>query len=557
MNTWRVAETALARVLEMHAPPDTVCTGSVAVAALRRAIRTPEDEVDKQEEGEKGEGEAGKKQEEEEEGGGAGGGGGNGGNGGGGGEKKKEDEAKKAAEKMRKHALAALQACVEIWTRGKMTIKVRDGKDGSGDGSEFLFASFMDDICNTTFEEMRDAAEEIENKAGANLLKDMQKKDNKDKSKSKTNGGVDDADGKEKKSSGGGPRVISSTGHHNRASAAALARSFGGGAPRPKKPKADTGAGGTATVATAGTPGAVPATTTSTSSSAMQLRSLRRELLRVEENVPWAAVRASWIDQRARWRRNVSAIKAFNDAAKCMVDFRRVLIIGDESVTGLCRQEWEREVGDAGGGVGGVGGSGGKLLTLWSQIEEDMALWLDKRLNPRPYGVNIDAAKVEMEAAASCADPDGLKRLPLEVWLGGDAQMRQLRDTLERERRDVLARLHELGLVNVGGKKDSGTSNSKPTSTSTSPGGVKVDADGDGAADLQKKNGTANGGHKNENNEEFILKVGDDTDVNMHDMNDDPDDDIETAEDDDDDEEEEEEEEEDGDLTDLDSDDDL
>ena len=86
-----------------------------------------------------------------------------------------------------------------------------------------------------------------------------------------------------------------------------------------------------------------------------------------------------------------------------------------------------------------------------------------------------------MEAAALCADPDGLDRLPLEAWLSSNTntpkathhtnndnnetttnngnnnntankdngKMADLRRVLEQERDAIVARLHTLGLVNV------------------------------------------------------------------------------------------------------------
>ena len=370
-------------------------------------------------------------------------------------------------------AVARLRACIQSWTRGELTLgpanagrhapkgaTVGGGWDGEGlgglkivNGELFTFMDDFDDIKLDDINKFHPNTHAAGNDSGAALRRDI------------FAGGAGSGGGGDigrLKKNGSIARVSSGTHRGHAISRPRVPQSNANQSRNKKQKKESAGAG------VGGQP------TVSANSTIQQLRNLRRELLRVEETVPWAAVAASWADARSTWRRSVTnAMKTFRDVAQYMIEFRRVLIIGDESVTGLDRVEWEREVGDAGCASGG--GHGGKLLNLWGQIEEDMALWLDKRLNPRPYGVSIKGAMVEMEAAASCADPDGLDRLPLEVWLGGfggagpgkddeNTQLRQLRDMLEKERNVVVRRLNELGLAAFAKENDASARPGAPSS---------------------------------------------------------------------------------------------
>lgn len=172
------------------------------------------------------------------------------------------------------------------------------------------------------------------------------------------------------------------------------------------------------------------------------VRSLQREMLELEEAIPWNCVRKIWKNKRATWRRQVKQTIHVSGFALKVKELKHAVLIDDSVLMG-CGPEWTSAVERCAQGLG----SASQFHSIWDEMKACIQSWI-YFTSPTPAHAEIDslptslALKTLREAMVSTDRPDKasiLLQVPLESMIGPHSQrLASIRDILEVEKQKLL-----------------------------------------------------------------------------------------------------------------------
>ena len=177
------------------------------------------------------------------------------------------------------------------------------------------------------------------------------------------------------------------------------------------------------------------------------VRSMKHEVLQLEDNIPWTAVRRTWRNKRTSWRRHVKQTELVADFAARLKELRLALLTEDATFIG-CGATWRGQLDSCIQGRG----SAALLVAVWDELKNTIRSWLGGAMGPASAGgggaggVHIPAsagrAVLALQAAVRAGGTETLLQTPLESIVANDTQsLHAVRQAIELERRIVAARL--------------------------------------------------------------------------------------------------------------------
>ena len=195
------------------------------------------------------------------------------------------------------------------------------------------------------------------------------------------------------------------------------------------------------------------------------VRSMKQEVLQLEEAIPWTMVRKNWRNKRTSWRRQVKQTELVADFAVRLKELRLALLAEDHDFFG-CGPSWRNHLEACAQGRG----SAAALMSVWDELKITIRSWLSGASpgggggvsgggggftsppGPAPSSASTGRAVVAMQAAVKSStgnttttnldDTDSLLQAPLESIMGHDgSSLHAVRQAIELERRVVSARL--------------------------------------------------------------------------------------------------------------------
>jgi hypothetical protein len=182
------------------------------------------------------------------------------------------------------------------------------------------------------------------------------------------------------------------------------------------------------------------------------VRSVKQEILHMEEAIPWTYVKRAWRNKRTSWRRQVKATELVTDLALRLRELRNALLLDEGFFTG-CGRTWHNQLEVCIDGRG----SAAVLLSLWDEMKNAIASWLGRpeifsdglisfaQSGPPPSNESTARAIQALQAAVkdkSCTVESLVQQVPLELIVGHDsASLDAVAQAIEAERRYINSKL--------------------------------------------------------------------------------------------------------------------
>lgn len=181
------------------------------------------------------------------------------------------------------------------------------------------------------------------------------------------------------------------------------------------------------------------------------VRSMKQEVLQLEDGIPWPMVRRTWRNKRASWRRQVKATELVADLALRLKELRLALLTEDGNFVG-CGIGWRNQLESCINGRG----SAAALISVWDEMKNTIRSWLGAPSatpgagfgapnGPAPSNISTVFAVQALQAAVQAGGEEALLQTPLESIVGNDScSLHAVRQAVELERRVLMARLAAL-----------------------------------------------------------------------------------------------------------------
>jgi hypothetical protein len=190
------------------------------------------------------------------------------------------------------------------------------------------------------------------------------------------------------------------------------------------------------------------------------VRSMKQEVLQIEDAIPWTLVRRTWRNMRATWRRQVKQTELVADFAARLKELKLSLLTDDATFIG-CGTAWKNQLESCVQGRG----SAALLASVWDEMKNTIRSWLaspgnaanpataraagavkgasTKKFDAVPPGPESSSRAIKsLQAAIRNGGNDILLQAPLEAIVGNDtSSLHTVRQAVELERRIVAARL--------------------------------------------------------------------------------------------------------------------
>eukprot|EP00803_Ostreobium_quekettii_P004012 evm.model.scf_1445.1 EVM.evm.TU.scf_1445.1 scf_1445:1000-5471(-) len=177
------------------------------------------------------------------------------------------------------------------------------------------------------------------------------------------------------------------------------------------------------------------------------LHRIRKEILDLEEYIPWNAVSRNWKNRRATWRKSVRASEAVTDLATRLRDLLGALLWDRTWKTAHGGRIWEHETEECCRGHAEVD----QLANLWDNIVREVRRWIQERdVPPQPITANVSPDQTARLAMAGLEEAvlkgeEGLRQVPLDAIT--NCSIRSLKTVKEyylEEARSLKAALEKL-----------------------------------------------------------------------------------------------------------------
>lgn len=190
------------------------------------------------------------------------------------------------------------------------------------------------------------------------------------------------------------------------------------------------------------------------------VRSMKQEVLQIEDAIPWTLVRRTWRNKRTTWRRQVRQTELVADFAARLKELKSFLLTDDATFIG-CGPTWKNQLESCVQGRG----SAALLASVWDEMKNTIRSWLHGTANPSspstarhgslpgiPHGAEVGAVPPGPECTGRAIgalqdvcryeDNDALLQIPLESIVGNDtSNLHTVRQAIELERRILSGRL--------------------------------------------------------------------------------------------------------------------
>lgn len=172
------------------------------------------------------------------------------------------------------------------------------------------------------------------------------------------------------------------------------------------------------------------------------LEAVQRQLVEVEDSVPWTAVRKHWKGKRNGWRKAVRQASSVLELGKCIKELKAALC-SDSSAAVECSTTWQESLDDC------CQGSGSHLLLrgVWGELQPKIFEWLQSRSSPRKGAAlsvqdSVQRGITAMQQVfwATGGSADAIAQVPLEQICNYEADTaKAIRDKLFKDRKALLA----------------------------------------------------------------------------------------------------------------------
>jgi hypothetical protein len=184
------------------------------------------------------------------------------------------------------------------------------------------------------------------------------------------------------------------------------------------------------------------------------VRSMKQEVLQLEEAIPWTCVRRNWRNKRTSWRKLVKQTELVSDFAARLKELRIALLADDHTFVG-CGPAWRSHLESCIQGRG----SAAALLSVWDEMKNTIRNWLSGSgampglpasgfvtpSGPAPSADSAGRAVLALQKAVKHGNTEALLQAPLESIMGHDgSSLHAVRQAIEMERRIVSSRLASL-----------------------------------------------------------------------------------------------------------------
>ena len=167
------------------------------------------------------------------------------------------------------------------------------------------------------------------------------------------------------------------------------------------------------------------------------VRSMKQEVLELEESIPWTCVRKSWRNKRAAWKRQIRQVELVAGFAAKLKELRQALMIEDTALIG-CGPSWRRQLDTCIQGRG----SAAQLAAVWDEMKKTVTTWLYG-----PSSQNIECDSLPATAALRAMN-DALKsgysdvlQVPIESIVRTDTgRLLGIREAVELERQRIISK---------------------------------------------------------------------------------------------------------------------
>ncbi|KAL4542012.1 hypothetical protein Ndes2526B_g06499 [Nannochloris sp. 'desiccata'] len=183
------------------------------------------------------------------------------------------------------------------------------------------------------------------------------------------------------------------------------------------------------------------------------VRSMKQEVLQLEEAIPWTCVRRNWRSKRTGWRKLVKQTELVSDFAARLKELRTALLADDHTFVG-CGPAWRSHLESCIQGRG----SAAALVSVWDEMKNTIRSWLSGSgaisgpaggfvtpSGPAPSADSAGRAVLALQRAVKHGSTEALLQAPLESIMGHDGcSLHAVRQAIELERRVVSSRLASL-----------------------------------------------------------------------------------------------------------------
>lgn len=169
-----------------------------------------------------------------------------------------------------------------------------------------------------------------------------------------------------------------------------------------------------------------------------RVRSIKQEMLELEDSIPWTCVKKVWKNKRASWRRQVRQVELVAGFAFKMKELKQSLLIDDAALPG-CGPSWNAKLDLCIQGVG----SATQLSHVWDDMKSSILSWIHGSHMIHTGEADSLPASVAMKAMHSALQSgDGsLIQVPIESMMGVDSErIMGLRQAVELERQKIIGR---------------------------------------------------------------------------------------------------------------------
>ena len=172
------------------------------------------------------------------------------------------------------------------------------------------------------------------------------------------------------------------------------------------------------------------------------LEAVQKQLMEVEDSVPWTAVRKHWKGKRNSWRKAVRQASSVPELGKCIKELKAALC-SDSNAAVECSTTWQESLEDC------CQGNGSHLLLhgVWGELQPKIFEWLQSRHSPRKAAATLLQDSVQRGILAmqqvfwtSDGSADAMAQVPLEQICNYEADTaKAIRDKLCKERKALLS----------------------------------------------------------------------------------------------------------------------
>ncbi|GMH44700.1 hypothetical protein BSKO_12652 [Bryopsis sp. KO-2023] len=178
------------------------------------------------------------------------------------------------------------------------------------------------------------------------------------------------------------------------------------------------------------------------------IHSIRKQMLDLEEFIPWNAVTKAWKSRRPAWRRNVRGAESVMELAERLKDLLLSLVWEKSWKVAHGGRAWENEVEEIVKGKE----EQKKFVTLWETISREIRRWIQERDHaPQPFSVRMPPHKTARIALAALeqAAPhkkQAIEQVPLEAITNFDVEgLQHLKNLLLENKSKLCDMLDRIG----------------------------------------------------------------------------------------------------------------